>query len=114
MLAAPCGQFLVRSPPFLDIPGEEYEYTYSCIFMRCRNCHAISRFGDLVANQKVASQEELRRLLFKRGHRVTQATLSRDVHELRLVKTSEGYKLPQGEVANLSSVDRAVDSRVRV
>lgn len=65
---------------------------------------------DLVANHEIASQEELRRLLYKRGHRVTQATLSRDMHELRLVKTSEGYKLPQGEVAEafLPSIERLI------
>ncbi len=51
----------------------------------------------LINEQEVGSQDELRRLLFRRGHRVTQATLSRDVHELGLVKTDEGYKLPQGE-----------------
>ena len=67
--------------------------------------------GDLVANRQVTSQEELRRLLFKRGHKVTQATLSRDIHELRLVKTAEGYyKLPQGEEAEafLPSVERLI------
>src|SRR5271165_6949563 len=65
---------------------------------------------DLVAGQEVASQEELRRLLYKRGHKVTQATLSRDIHELGLVKTAEGYKLPQGEVAEafLPSIERLI------
>ncbi len=69
-----------------------------------------SAIRDLVAGHEIASQEELRRLLYKRGHRVTQATLSRDMHELRLVKTSEGYKLPQGEVAEafLPSVERLI------
>src|ERR1035437_2382064 len=65
---------------------------------------------DLVANRKVASQEELRRLLYKGGHRVTQATLSRDIHELRLVKTAEGYKLPPGAGAGavLPSIERLI------
>ena len=69
-----------------------------------------SAIRDLVAGHEIASQEELRQLLYKRGHRVTQATLSRDMHELRLVKTSEGYKLPQGEVAEafLPSVERLI------
>jgi len=67
-----------------------------------------SAIRDLVSTQDVASQEELRRLLYKRGHRVTQATLSRDIHELRLVKTTDGYKLPQGEVSEafLPSIER--------
>ena len=69
-----------------------------------------SAIRDLVSNQDVASQEELRRLLYKRGHRVTQATLSRDIHELGLVKTADGYKLPQGEIAEafLPSIERLI------
>jgi transcriptional regulator of arginine metabolism len=46
----------------------------------------------LVAAQTVSSQHELRRRLAHAGHRVTQATLSRDLHELKLVKTAEGYR----------------------
>ncbi len=52
----------------------------------------------------------MRRRLYRQGHRVTQATLSRDIRELRLVKTQEGYKLPQGdtEEAFLPSVERLI------
>jgi len=46
----------------------------------------------LLAGQPVASQDELRRQLIHLGVRVTQATLSRDLRELRLVKTTEGYR----------------------
>ena len=46
---------------------------------------------ELVRSHPVASQEELRHALLRRGGKVTQATLSRDIHELRLVKTQEGY-----------------------
>jgi transcriptional regulator of arginine metabolism len=46
----------------------------------------------LLAGQPVASQDELRRQLGHLGVRVTQATLSRDLRELRLVKTVEGYR----------------------
>jgi len=67
-----------------------------------------SAIRDLVSSQPVANQEELRRRLYRCGHRVTQATLSRDIHELRLVKTQDGYRFPQGEVpdAFLPSVER--------
>ncbi|MGH9638799.1 MAG: arginine repressor [Candidatus Acidiferrales bacterium] len=47
----------------------------------------------LLASQPVASQDALRRQLGQLGMRVTQATLSRDLRELRLVKTAEGYRL---------------------
>ena len=48
----------------------------------------------LVTGQRIASQEELRHRLAAQKLRVTQATLSRDLQELRLVKTHEGYKQP--------------------
>jgi transcriptional regulator of arginine metabolism len=47
----------------------------------------------LLSGQPVASQDELRRQLIHLGVRVTQATLSRDMRELRLVKTTDGYRL---------------------
>jgi transcriptional regulator of arginine metabolism len=54
---------------------------------------------DLVAGHVVGSQEELRQLLLVRGMDVTQATLSRDLRDLRLarVSTEDGgrYVLPE-------------------
>lgn len=47
----------------------------------------------ILASTAVASQDELRKKLRKRGFEVTQATLSRDIHELGLVKGSGGYSL---------------------
>ncbi len=49
---------------------------------------------DIVHREAVASQDDLRRRLARIGIEVTQATLSRDVHEIGLVKSSEGYALP--------------------
>jgi len=46
----------------------------------------------LVSGQRIANQEDLRRRLAQQKLRVTQATLSRDLQELKLVKTAEGYK----------------------
>ncbi len=53
----------------------------------------------IVQTHRVASQEHLRELLARRGFDVAQATLSRDIRELRLVKIpdAEGhtyYTLP--------------------
>jgi transcriptional regulator of arginine metabolism len=48
---------------------------------------------EVLAKSIVANQDELRR---KRGIEVTQATLSRDIHELRLSKGPGGYSLPNG------------------
>ena len=41
---------------------------------------------EIVETQSVGSQEELRKLLRKRGWEVTQATLSRDLRDLRLAR----------------------------
>ncbi|HKW56366.1 MAG TPA: hypothetical protein VJN42_03330 [Candidatus Acidoferrum sp.] len=46
----------------------------------------------LVSGEPIVSQEELRRRLAAQKMRVTQATLSRDLQELKLVKTQGGYK----------------------
>ncbi|HWZ81532.1 MAG TPA: hypothetical protein VNW47_02845 [Terriglobales bacterium] len=46
---------------------------------------------EIVQQGTVASQEHLQRALHKRGCEVGQATLSRDLHELNLVKTPDGY-----------------------
>jgi len=51
---------------------------------------------ELVASSNVSNQEELRRKLVRRGFDVTQATVSRDIHELRLYKGPNGYALPNG------------------
>jgi transcriptional regulator of arginine metabolism len=48
---------------------------------------------QLIENGNVANQEDLRRALMRHGQRVTQATLSRDIHELGIVKTGDGYAL---------------------
>jgi transcriptional regulator of arginine metabolism len=51
---------------------------------------------ELVAAAPIGSQDELRRRLVKRGFEVTQATLSRDIHELHLYKGPYGYSAPNG------------------
>jgi transcriptional regulator of arginine metabolism len=74
-----------------------YHYAEACIFKHRRKMSVQKRFRQgqilkLLSGQPVASQDELRRRLGHLGVRVTQATLSRDLRELRLVKTSEGYR----------------------
>src|SRR3984957_14386066 len=55
-----------------------------------------SAIRELVAGAPIGSQDELRRRLVKRGFEVTQATLSRDIHELHLYKGPNGYSVPNG------------------
>jgi transcriptional regulator of arginine metabolism len=66
---------------------------------------------DLLHKGPIESQEELQGFLAKRGFDVGQATLSRDIRELGLVKTYEGYMAASGvAVAEpmLPSVSRLV------
>jgi transcriptional regulator of arginine metabolism len=66
----------------------------------------------LLSGQAVASQDDLRRQLGHLGVRVTQATLSRDMRELRLVKTVEGYRplsaATTDEVSPIAALARAL------
>lgn len=51
---------------------------------------------ELLGSSQITNQDELRRKLRRRGFEVTQATLSRDIHELRIYKGPSGYALPNG------------------
>jgi transcriptional regulator of arginine metabolism len=50
---------------------------------------------ELLRAEEVATQEDLRRKLARRGIQVTQATVSRDIEEIGLIKTRTGYRLPE-------------------
>ena len=64
--------------------------------------HTVIR--ELLTKTTVPSQDELRRKLAGRGFHVTQATLSRDIHELRLFKGPDGYSLPTADGDEESSL----------
>jgi transcriptional regulator of arginine metabolism len=65
----------------------------------------------LVSHERISNQEDLRRRLAQQRLRVTQATLSRDLQELKLIKTTDGYKpetnLPE-EIAAVPPLTRAL------
>jgi transcriptional regulator of arginine metabolism len=82
-----------------------YIYSSAAAYCELRFCFAWNvemkfqrhnAIKELVAHSLVANQDELRRKLRRRGFEVTQATLSRDIHELRLSKGPGGYSLPNG------------------
>ncbi len=63
---------------------------------------------QIISNNTVDTQEELLRLLREEGFDVTQATVSRDIKELRLVKTQTGsgryrYTAPKDGSRDISS-----------
>jgi len=69
---------------------------------------------DLVERHPIRTQQELAAALRERGVRVTQATVSRDVAELGLIKVSRNgtsvYALP----ARLRETDATGEDRLRV
>ena len=74
-----------------------YKNTVGCIFVFEGTVSAGKTFRHgqilrLVSDGSIANQEDLRRRLAAQRLRVTQATLSRDIQELRLIKTQRGYK----------------------
>lgn len=63
---------------------------------------------QIISSNTVDTQEELLRLLREEGFDVTQATVSRDIKELRLVKTQTGtgkyrYTAPKEGTRDISS-----------
>ena len=63
-----------------------------------------SAIRDLLVRTSVTNQDELRQKLAGRGIHVTQATLSRDIRELRLSKGPDGYALPNGSYSEDSEL----------
>ena len=66
---------------------------------------------DIIAKQDIETQEELAEALRKRGIAVTQATVSRDIKELRLLKvlsTSGVYKYATADKAEHGLSERLI------
>jgi transcriptional regulator of arginine metabolism len=61
--------------------------------------HAVIR--NLIAAGEIRSQHELAKLLAREGIEATQATLSRDLAELGVLKGPDGYQLPSANPAVL-------------
>ncbi len=81
-----------------SLPGDK-EYLPFRIEVRYGREMKVERHNairDLVTSSLIQSQDELRRKLRRRGFAVTQATLSRDLHEMHLFKGPGGYGLATG------------------
>lgn len=80
-------------------------YNYAPIMNNNTKVRRQEALAALVRKRPMASQAEIRRALAKQGFRTTQATISRDIRELGLVKAASGphssrYEpLPQGSNA---------------
>lgn len=56
-----------------------------------------SQIRNIVRSKEIYTQDELARELSALGIQTTQVTLSRDVRELKLVKTADGYRAMPAE-----------------
>jgi transcriptional regulator of arginine metabolism len=65
---------------------------------------------EILRKETIASQEDLQLALEKKGFEVGQATLSRDIREMGLVKSVDGYAIPQG----LGTAEPALPSVARL
>jgi transcriptional regulator of arginine metabolism len=96
-------------------------YAYSCILIRCDMVMKTRRKAvilELVDREAITSQEQLREKLRERGIEATQATLSRDIRELGLVKRSVdgAYRRSGGDVPGTggeAALRRAVEEYLR-
>lgn len=54
----------------------------------------LDRLAEILATNQITSQEQLRDLLLADGYEATQATISRDLRELGVIKRESGYAAP--------------------
>lgn len=64
-----------------------------------------AKIMEIISNQNIETQEQLQAVLLQEGYRCTQATISRDIKEMRIVKelTSLGtyrYTTSGGEIGS--------------
>ncbi len=67
-----------------------------------------AKIMEIISNQNIETQEQLQAVLLQEGYRCTQATISRDIKEMRIVKelTSLGtyrYTTSGGEIGSTFS-----------
>jgi transcriptional regulator of arginine metabolism len=63
----------------------------------------------LIRSRSISTQDELARALKESGIDATQVTLSRDIRELGLVKTADGYRELERETPNLQFATLAAE-----
>ncbi|MDD5621653.1 MAG: arginine repressor [Actinomycetota bacterium] len=64
---------------------------------------------EIISSKKISSQEDLLNELKKRGHDVTQSTISRDISELRLVKTRNYREEEYYSIENMTRESKIID-----
>jgi len=68
----------------------------------------LSQIRQIIASQPVKNQEELAQLLTDAGYSCTQSSVSRDLHDLGVVKSDGKYTLKETEIMQRLGVLSAV------
>jgi transcriptional regulator of arginine metabolism len=102
---------------YTSAPSPEPRFVYCVSESGAMKDQRLNAIREVVSSTVVTSQDELRRKLRRRGINVTQATLSRDMHELRLTKGPSGYSLPNGNgngsaAANIDDTPPTLDEMI--
>lgn len=88
---------LIRNPCiFIQARFPRREPRFRFVRLRKMKVQRHIAIREVLASSPVTNQDELRRKLRRRGFAVTQATLSRDIHEMRVFKGPGGYSLSSG------------------
>jgi len=74
------------------------------------------RIVELLTHNRIESQEQLQELLRAEDLACSQTTLSRDLHELGVIKGADGYRAPSGAFGEntLARLSRELAPRLRV
>lgn len=76
------------------------------------NRHA--KIVELVNTRQIETQEELAELLNQEGYKVTQATVSRDIRDLKLTKVPSGNGRQKYAVLNKTSKSELTEKYARI
>lgn len=68
---------------------------------------------ELISEKSIETQEQLLEELNQCGYKSTQATVSRDIKELRIVKTLDGFGSYRYSVSHKQEIEK-FDNRIRV
>ncbi|HEY5624703.1 MAG TPA: arginine repressor [Gammaproteobacteria bacterium] len=73
------------------------------------------RIVEILAHNQIENQEQIQQLLLAEGLVCSQTTLSRDLRELGVIKSEDGYRVPDGVVGEnaLARLARELAPRLR-
>jgi transcriptional regulator of arginine metabolism len=94
---------IMRENVFLFINKAYFCRRFKYLFIMNVKKQRLSAIENIIRTEVIRSQDELQKSLYDKGFEVTQATLSRDMKQLKIVKTHDNgdryvYTLPEAAV----------------